>query len=203
MQHVANFNLFWLWNRNKICMISPDIFAIFFDGSKTLLVLAKWMFVNTMPNYHSVQTLVQGILVCTTLNFWIVCIWSLLYTWNLCCFHLSTLALHCFAKATRQKEHISWITLQVQLHICANLFQQCDQVSTCTEHFCCMHEVEHSHLAWMLCRVKSPTPKFNFVFCRVKVCLTKLELLIYWPFIINCNFFVFTNIHILSIGIHG
>jgi len=37
---------------------APDIFAIFFDGSNMLLVLAKQMFVNIIPNYHYVQTLV-------------------------------------------------------------------------------------------------------------------------------------------------
>jgi hypothetical protein len=143
-------------------MIALDIFAVFFDGSKMLVVLAKWIFVNTIPNHHSVQTLVQGILVYTTLNIWNVCIRSLLYTWNLCCFHLSTPALHCFAGTTRRREQSNWITSQVQLHICTNLFQQCDRVSTCTEHLCYMHEFEHSHIAGMLCRVKSLTPKIQF-----------------------------------------
>jgi hypothetical protein len=61
-------------------------------------------------------------------------------------FHLSTPTLPCFVGAKRQKEHRSWITLQIQLHTHASLFRQCDQVSSCTKHFWCKHEFEHCHL---------------------------------------------------------
>ncbi len=54
----------------KICVIALDIFAIFFDCSNMLLVLAKQMFINTIPNQHSVQTLVQDELVYRALSIW-------------------------------------------------------------------------------------------------------------------------------------
>jgi hypothetical protein len=55
----------------------------------------------------------------------------------------------------RRKEHSSWITSQIQFHICANLFQQCNKVSINTKHLWCMHEFEHCHLLYMLCWGKS------------------------------------------------
>jgi hypothetical protein len=75
--------LFSLGDRNKTCMTRLDKFVEFFGGSKTLSVWAKWMFAHTIPNYRSVQTLVQAILVCAAPNIWSACIPSLLYTWNL------------------------------------------------------------------------------------------------------------------------
>jgi len=105
MQHVTNSNLFSMWDRNKTCMTRLEKFVEFFGGSKTLSVWAKWMFVHTIPNYRSVQTLVQAILVCAALNIWSACIRSLLYARNFCCFHLLTPALHCYTGARRRKEH--------------------------------------------------------------------------------------------------
>jgi hypothetical protein len=64
MKPITNSNLFSLWDRNKICTTRLDKFVEFFGGSKTLSVWAKWMSVHTIPNYHSVQTLVQAIWVC-------------------------------------------------------------------------------------------------------------------------------------------
>jgi hypothetical protein len=45
----------------------------------------------------------------------------------------------------------------------------------------------------------------NSISCvyKVKVGSTKSKLLIYWPFVINCNYFLFTNIHVLSTNTHG
>jgi hypothetical protein len=54
---------------------------------------------------HNVQTLVHDILVYIAPNIWSVCTGSLWHGWNLCCFHLSTPALPCFARATRRREH--------------------------------------------------------------------------------------------------
>jgi hypothetical protein len=121
MQPVTNFNLFSLWDQPITCTTPLDKFVEIFGGSKTLSVWVKWMFVHIIPNYHNVQTLVQAIWVCAGLNISSACIRSLLYTWNLCCFHLSAPALHCFTGARRQREHNRSITSQVQLHVCANL----------------------------------------------------------------------------------
>jgi hypothetical protein len=54
MQPVTNSNLFSLWDRNKTCTTRLDKFVEFFGGSKMLYVWAKWMFVHTILNYHSV-----------------------------------------------------------------------------------------------------------------------------------------------------
>jgi hypothetical protein len=88
-RRVTNSNLFSLGDRNRTCMTHLDKSVEFSGGSETLSVWAKWMFVHTIPNYHSVQTLVQAILVCAGPNIWSACIPSLLYAWNLCCFHPS------------------------------------------------------------------------------------------------------------------
>jgi len=105
MRHVTNSNLFSLWDRNKTCMTRLEKIVEFFGGSKTLSVWAKRMFVHTIPNCRTVETLVWAILVCAAPNIWSACIRSLLYARNLCRFHLSTLALHCYTGARRRKEH--------------------------------------------------------------------------------------------------
>jgi hypothetical protein len=74
MRHVTNSNLFSLWDRNRTCMTRLEKFVEFFGGSKTLSVWAKRMFVRTIPNYRSVQTLVRAILVCAAPNIWSACI---------------------------------------------------------------------------------------------------------------------------------
>jgi hypothetical protein len=61
-------------SQKKKSMTPPDIFAAFFDGSKMLSMPAPRMFVNTIPNWRSVQTLVQDVLVDRAPNSW-----SLLY----------------------------------------------------------------------------------------------------------------------------
>jgi hypothetical protein len=100
------------------------------------------MFANTMPNWRSVQTLVQDALVYRAPNGW-----SLSYARNECCFHLLIPAPLCFAGATRRREHRGWTASQIRLHMCANLFQRRDQVSTRAKHFRRTHELGSGKIA--------------------------------------------------------